>query len=308
MKILMTGGTGFIGTKLGELFNQAGHQIVIVTRQKKSAQQITPYPAEFIECDLQSTALKKSDFNGVDAIVNLIGETIDGRWTKEKKKKILDSRILSAENLLKNCPLDLKTLVSTSAQGFYGERKDDVVTESSDAGEGFLAEVCEAWEAPFIQWQEKAKTRLVILRLGMVLSHRGGALQKLIALFQKNLGAALGSGKQWISFIALNDLCEIYNAALTNPGYQGIINAVTPNPVRNEEFTAKFCKELGVIQLPKVPGFVLKILLGEMAALVLTSTRVQPEKLIKLGFKFKFPTISEVFALELAEFKDGKRY
>lgn len=307
MKILMTGATGLVGTYLGKLLHDAGHEISIVTRSEESARKATPYPARFINCNLQTTALNAKDFKGIDAIINLIGESIDGRWTPQKKKDILESRTLSANNLLKNCPPDMPTIISTSAQGFYGNTGEENVNEQTPAGSDFLAEVCQQWEAPFTAWQAQHKTRVVILRLGMVLSHRGGALKKLISLFQKNLGAVLGSGQQWMSFISLEDLARIYEAALTHSEYVGEINAVTAYPVRNREFTAQLTKALETIQLPKVPKFVLKALLGEMSALVLNSTKVEPVQLQKLNFQFNTPRLADVFARELSEFKDVQR-
>ncbi len=299
MKILMTGATGFVGKRLGLMLHEAGHEITIVTRKTSSAKSAVSYPAKFIECDLQTTALKANDFVGIDVIVNLIGETIDGRWTSAKKKEILNSRILSASHLLHNCPRNLKTIITASAQGFYGDRKDQTVNENSPAGSGFLADVCVQWEAPFKDWQASSETRVVILRLGIVLSRQGGALKKLISLFKKNLGAVLGNGQQWMSFISLEDLCRVFRESVINTQYSGVINAVTEHPVQNKEFTKQLVKALDVIQLPNVPRFVLRALLGEMSALVLDSTKVEPLCLQKLKFRFQEPTLADVFSNEI---------
>lgn len=283
MRILMTGATGFIGAPLVQKLTDLGHSVVIVTRNSTKSHQHLKIKADFVDCDLNNSPLAPENFAGIDAIINLAGESVDGRWTKEKKNKILNSRVLSSKNLLKNCPPSVKTIVTASAQGIYGDRGNEELTELSMEGKGFLADVCRAWEAEF----KNRPQRLVILRFGMVLSKRGGALKKLISLFRKNLGAALGSGNQWMSYIGLNDLVRIMIESLINENYKGIINAVNNKPVTNAQFTKALCENLKVWQLPKVPASVLKILLGEMSQLVLSSLKVRPQKLNELGFKFE---------------------
>ncbi len=284
----MTGATGLIGSELGPKLIELGHTLVVVTRKKNKALENLTFSAELIECDLNTTPLDSQIFAGVDAVINLAGETIDGRWTVKKKKQILDSREQTSINLLINCPSTVKTIVTASAQGFYGERGEEVLTETSIKGSGFLAQVCKAWESKFLSYQKQFPLqRLVILRLGMVLTKKGGALKKLISIFKKNIGATLGSGEQWMSYASLEDITRVFIEATTNEKYSGIINASNNNPVRNSEFTKSLCKKLNVIQLPRVPSFALKFLLGEMSELVLTSTRVEPVKLNELGFKFK---------------------
>ncbi len=294
MKILMTGATGYIGNELSKELIKLGHELIIVTRDAKKAADAAKIKAEWVQCDLMREPLHPENFTAVDAIINLIGESIDGRWTKEKKKLIINSRIDSAKNLLENCPASLKTLISVSAQGYYGDRGDEILEESADRGQSFLTEVCEAWEKPFIQWQQHSSTRVVILRLGLVMSPEGGALKKLIGLFSNNMGAPLGSGLQWMSLIHLDDLVQIFIKALTDSKYHGVINAVSPEPVRNQEFTTKLCQHLHVIKLPHAPAFIIKLALGEMSELVLSSTRVSARKLIDLGFQFKRPSLDQM--------------
>ncbi|MBC7742223.1 MAG: TIGR01777 family protein [Bdellovibrionaceae bacterium] len=300
MKILMTGATGYIGNKLCLKLIKAGHSLRIVTRNQSKAAQIVAFTPEWIECDLMNRPLKAENFTGVDAVINLIGENIDGRWTKEKKRLIIDSRVASAKNLLQHCPDTLKTLLTVSAQGYYGDRGDEILDESATRGSSFLTEVCEAWEKPFRDWAERTQTRVVILRLGLVLSPEGGALKKLISIFKMNLAAPLGSGKQWMSFIHLDDLNELFVSAISDDRYHGVINAVAPEPIRNQDFTKALSQTLKVIQLPNAPAFVIKLALGEMSELVLSSTRVTPRKLIDLGFRYKYPKLEDALA-ELAE-------
>ncbi len=300
MKILITGATGLIGSELGPKLIELGHSLVVVTRNKNKALENLTFFADIIECDLNTTPLYPESFTGVDAIINLAGETVDGRWTAKKKKQILDSREQTSTNLLVNCPSTVKTIVTASAQGFYGERGEEELTETSTSGSGFLAEVCKAWESKFIKHQQQnSGQRLVILRLGMVLSKKGGALKKLISIFQKNAGSTLGCGKQWMSFASLEDVTRVFIEAVTNEKYSGLINVSNNAPLRNSEFTKSLCKKLNVIQLPRVPSFVLKLLLGEMSELVLTSNHVKPTKLNELGFKFKDDFLDAILDREL---------
>lgn len=290
MKILITGATGFIGLSLGQKLESAGHSIVAVTRNSEKARKQLQYKAELVECDLNTKALPPEAFYGVEAIVNLAGESIDDRWTAEKKEKILNSRVLSARNLLKNCPVSVATIITASAQGIYGDRGDEILTEEAKEGRGFLAEVCKKWEVEFANRPQ----RVVILRFGLVMSEEGGALQKLIMLFKKNLGAPLGKGTQWISYISLNDLIRVISEALTNPKYSGVINVANNNPVTNVEFSKALCARLGVWCLPNVPAVVVRLLLGEMSELVLSSLRLKPQKLNDLGFNFNDPDLDSI--------------
>lgn len=291
MKILMTGATGFIGGRLGQELVNSGHSIVMVTRNSAKTRPGLKYKADLVECDLNTMPLPVESFNGVDAVINLAGETIDGRWTSAKKKKIMDSRVVSARHLLANCPTSVSTIITASAQGIYGDRNDEVLTEESATGNGFLSDVCKAWEAEF----KNLPQRVVILRFGMVLGADGGALKKLIPLFKKNLGAPLGKGNQWISYVSLIDLVAVVSEALINPTYAGVINVANNNPVTNTYFSEALCKKLKVWCLPHVPAAVLRIMLGEMSELVLSSIRLKPEKLNKLGFKFQHESLEKIF-------------
>jgi uncharacterized protein (TIGR01777 family) len=297
MKILMTGGTGLIGQEIGKKLVAMGHEVAVVTRNQKSAKQSLSFKSTFIECDLNANALSPADFNGIDAIVNLLGESVDGRWTQKKKKLIYDSRVNTAKNLLKNCPESVKAVVTASAQGIYGNRADEEVNETSFIGTGFLADVCKDWEREF---SEQVKSRLVIFRIGLVLSRKGGALKKLVNLFSNNLGATLASGQQWMSWISLEDLSDLFVKASVDSQMLGVYNAVNSSPVRNAEFTKALCWELDVLQLPNVPSFVLKLVLGEMSDLVLSSAKIKPQKLLQeFNYQFKHNDLAKFLKEEL---------
>jgi uncharacterized protein (TIGR01777 family) len=291
MKILITGATGFIGSELTSHLLSEGHSVVVVTRDIDAAQRRLGAKPEFISCDLNKTPLSAAEYKGIEGVVNLAGESIQGRWSEEKKSRILKSRTSVAHNLLKNLPPTVKVLVTASAQGFYGDRGDEKLTEASSAGSGFLAEVCQSWESEF---QNHSGARLVILRLGMVIAPGGGAFGKMLPLFKKNLGAVLGDGRQWMSCISLFDLVRIFSGALSDERYEGVVNAVCESPIRNAQFTKDLCQKLKVLRLPPVPAFFLKVGLGEMSDLVLFSTRVIPEKLQSLGYNFSDPDFTSM--------------
>lgn len=303
MKILMTGGTGLIGQEIGKKLVAEGHEVAVVTRNRKTALQTLSFKSTFIECDLNTNALSSSDFKGIDVIVNLLGESVEGRWSDEKKKLIYNSRINTAKNLLQNCPESVKTVITASAQGIYGSRAGEEINESSFIGSGFLADVCKDWEREF---SEQVKSRLVIFRIGLVLSRKGGALKKLVNLFLNNLGANLASGDQWMSWISLEDLSDLFVKAIVDSQMQGVYNAVNNSPVTNSEFTKALCAELNVLKLPNVPSFVLKTILGEMSELVLSSAKIKPQKLLQeFNYQFKHNDLAKFFEEELKVHRGG---
>lgn len=302
MKILLTGATGLVGNDVGKQLVERGHTVVAVTRSRVEAQQNLTYKAEIIECDLTRNVLSQEAFEGVDAIVNLMGESVDGRWTSKKKEKIRKSRVMSSKHLLQNCPERVKVIISASAIGLYGHRGDETLTESSEVGSGFLSEVCQLWENAIMQ---SAIERKVILRIGMVLSKKGGALKKLLSIFGRNLGAELGSGQQWMSFIALEDLVNLICEAVEKNQFNGVINAVSGQPIQNKDFTESLCSFLEVRKMPKAPEFVLKMALGQMSELILSSQKVTSSILPDLGFSIKYPDLSSILSHELSALKKG---
>ncbi len=298
-KILITGATGFIGIHLVKKLIESGYEIKVVTRNKISAQKKITLPVEYIECDLNQSALPAKEFNDVSCVIHLAGESIDGRWSETKKKAIIQSRVESSSNLLKNLPANVLKVLTVSAQGIYRPNEDGFIDEDSKKGDDFLANVCKQWEEPFLNLQKSSKIQIAILRLGLVVSADGGALAKMLPLFQKNLGAAIGSGKQWISWIHVADVCQIIVTALKNEAYSGPINLVTPNPVTNSDWTNVLCSQLNVFQLPRVPEFIIKAMFGEMSSILLTSRRIRPKRLQQLNYSFRFDTLEKAFTYEL---------
>lgn len=302
MKILITGATGNLGNKVGYELAKAGHQLVVVSRTAKAAREKLTFPAEVICKNLSSEALSATDFSGVQAVIHLMGETIDGRWTESKKKEILNSRVESSKNLLKNIPDTVKVIISSSAQGFYGDCADQDILESALKGTGFLAEVCDEWEKPF----RNLKQRCLQLRTGIILDPQSGALKKMIPLFQKNLGAGLGNAKQYMSWISMEDMVQIVLHSLTTETLRGPVNCSVPKAVTNSEFTKRLCQALDVFQLPNVPSLVLKLGFGEMSSILTASYRMVPQKLIDSGFQFSQGDLEVYFERELLDYKDGQ--
>lgn len=291
MKILITGASGLIGKALQESFREKGYEMLLASRSEpKNASQIR-WDADtgFRDEDLER-------LEGLDAVIHLAGESIAGlRWTDEKKKAIRDSRVFGTRSMietfdkLKQKP---KTFIAASAVGFYGDRGDDVLTESSSAGKTFLAEVAKEWEAESRR-AEDLGIRTVLLRSAIVLSKEGGALATMLTPFKLGVGGVIGDGKQWMSWISLDDVVGIVNYALEHENVRGAVNNTSPNPVTNEEFT----KTLGTVLyrptfLP-LPEFAVHMVLGEMGdALLLDSTRVVPKRLMDAGYEFKYPELN----------------
>ena len=298
-KILITGATGFIGQELGQKLTAAGFLLKVVSRHKTSAEDRLGFPAEIIEHDLNLNELPIAEFDNVVAVIHLAGESIDGRWTEKKKQSILASRESTSNNLLKNIPAHVETVLSVSAQGIYSDQGETEITEDSKQGSDFLADVCKRWERPFLNLMSTTGKQVAIFRLGLVLSGKGGALHKMIPIFKNNLGASIGSGKQWISWIHVDDVCAVFQQSLTNKKFEGVFNLVTNHPVRNAEFTKTLCQNMHVFQLPAVPQFVIKTLFGEMSTVLLSSIKVIPAHLNQLDYKFKYANLDEALAVEI---------
>ena len=290
MKVLITGSTGLLGTELQRSFTEKGYDLLLASRKE-------PKDEHHIQWSIEDGFTDPDKLEGVDVVVHLAGENVSGlRWTDEKKKAIRDSRVLGTRNVvdaiskLKNKP---KVFVASSAIGFYGERGDEEVTESSAAGDNFLAQVCKEWEAESRR-AEDAGIRTVLLRTGIVLSKDGGALATMLTPFKLGVGGVVGSGKQWMSWISLEDEIAVINYVIENENIRGAVNAVSPNPVTNHDFT----KTLGdVLYRPTflpLPEFAVSMIFGEMGdALLLASTKVMPKRLEDAGFEFKHPNLKE---------------
>lgn len=296
MKILVTGGTGFVGRPLVRKLIENNHQVVLLSRNPEAAKRSVSAPVEVYGWDPETSTPPKEAYNGVEAIVHLAGESIAaGRWTDKQKKKILNSRVLSTRNLLKGAVeagAKLKVIVGASAIGIYGDRGNQSLSETSAQGIGFLADVCRAWERE-TQYPGLESVRKVNLRIGIVLEKGGGALQKLLPLFKLGGGGPVGNGKQWMSWIHLSDLVEMILYSLTHDNVTGPTNAVAPNPSTNAEFSKALGKALNRPAFMPAPPIALKLAMGEMSELVLASQKVEAKKISDAGFVFHFPKIQE---------------
>lgn len=286
MKIAVSGSTGFIGTQLVSLLTANGHTIKKLVRSGSASGDSIAWNPD--------GQMDKTSLEGMDVVVHLAGENISQRWNAERKKQIRDSRVKGTRALsealasLQNPP---KALVCASAIGYYGNRGNTLLTEESSPGQGFLAEVCREWEEACKPAAEKG-IRVVNLRIGVVLHPSGGALQKMLLPFKLGAGGVVGSGKQYWSWVALEDVVGALHHAIVQESLQGPVNAVSPNPVTNEEFT----KTLGhVLHRPTIfplPAFAARIALGEMADdLLLSSARIHPAKLIASTYQFQYPDL-----------------
>ncbi len=287
MRIAISGATGLVGSELTKALQTAGSEVTRLVRKNPGATDILWNPSE--------TSFDAESLGECQAVVHLAGENIaTGRWTPDKKNRIRESRVhstrLLAESLakLKQKP---PVFLCASAIGYYGDAGDALQTESSPAGDDFLAEVCAAWEAATAPARD-AGIRVVNLRIGVVLSDQGGALAKMLTPFRLGLGGRVGSGKQYMSWIALPDLVGAIRHAIHTEAVSGPLNGVAPAPVTNSEFTRTLGKVLGRPTLFPMPAFMARLMFGEMAeALLLSSTRVSAEKLEQSGYRFEFPDL-----------------
>jgi uncharacterized protein (TIGR01777 family) len=284
MKIAVTGSTGLVGADLVPFLTTGGHFVSRVVRNNPVGSDILWNPA--------AKTIDAVRLEGLDAVVHLAGENIAGRrWNAEQKARIRDSRVqgtrLLCETLakLQQAP---RVLVSASAIGFYGSRGDEILTETSAAGDGFLPDVCRAWETS-TRAAEEAGIRVVHLRFGIILSPKGGALAKMLTPFRLGLGGRIGDGRQWMSWIALDDAIGSIYHALSTETLSGPVNAVAPNPVANREFTKTLGRVLWRPTVFSMPAFMARLAFGEMANdLLLGSTRVSPNKLVESGYRFLY--------------------
>lgn len=303
MKIMLTGSSGLVGSALRPFLTNGGHRVTRVVRGRKETGdgEIRWDGIDWVE-DI-------SQFEGYDAAVHLSGESIaGGRWNDARKVKILNSRVNSTQLLadtLSRLSHPPKVLVCASAVGFYGNRGSEVLTEESGAGKGFLADVCTDWERAADAAREKG-IRVAHLRFGVILSAAGGALAKLLAPFRMGVGGVVGSGKQYMSWIAIDDVAGgIYHALITE-SLSGPVNVVAPIPVTNSQFTKTLARLLGRPAVIPMPAFAAHLAFGEMAdELLLSSQRVEPRKLIESGYQFKFAELEAALRHVLGKAADG---
>jgi uncharacterized protein (TIGR01777 family) len=314
MKILLTGATGLIGKELGKKLVELGHELHVLSTNPRRAKLELPFPAQVYLLDNHHFSLPQELIEQIDAVINLAGDSIgEGRWSEKKKKILYDSRILTTKNLVNSFnsypnkeALKLKTFISASAIGIYGNRGQEVLSEDTSLSEDFLSKICTDWEKESAKLSIPA-ARVVNPRIGIVLSPRGGALQKMLLPFSLGFGGSLGSGKQWMSWIHLKDIVSSFVHILDRSELMGPLNLCSPHPVTNKEFSRILAQALQRPLFLPAPGFVLKILLGEMSTLVLDGQNVSSQKLIKSGFQFQFPYLTHALSDLCQGFKKSQK-
>jgi uncharacterized protein (TIGR01777 family) len=303
MKIVVTGGTGFIGRALCVSLCQEGHNVMLLTRRIE-AQGPCDSTVTVIEWNGREGGVWERCLDGADAVINLAGAPIaDGRWTDARKQLLIESRVLSTRLLveaLSRCSSRPRILISASGIGYYGASDDRVLDEGAARGQGFLADLCLAWEAEALRAAELG-VRVVMLRTGMVLEQDGGALPKMLLPFRFFAGGPIMPGTQWVSWIHRRDHIGLIQWILSRPSITGPVNAVAPEAVTMKQF----CEVLGrVLQRPSwlpVPGFALQAALGELGTLMTTGQRVTPAKALSGGYGFHYPTLEPALRAILAK-------
>lgn len=294
-RIAIAGASGFLGSALAKQLESLGHSVIRIGRRenpKHGNVQWDPIKGEF----------DASKLEGIRIVVNLAGEDIGQRWTPDRRKRILESRVRSTEVLAKACAAvdpHPKALVNMSAIGYYGDRGDDIVTVDSPRGSGFLAEVVEAWERA-AEPARQAGVRVVHPRAGVVLHPSGGILQRLLPIYRLGAGGPIGGGQQWMSWISLTDAVHALAWMALHESLTGPMLLASPNPVRNVDFSRELARAVRRPAIAPVPAFAVKFMFGEMGEeTVLSSQRANPVELIESGFDFEHPTLAEALAHEL---------
>lgn len=294
MKILVSGSSGLIGSALVPFLEAQHYEVYKLVRVRADLL------SQEIAWDPHRGVINPDLLEGMDGVVHLAGENLMGIWTRTKREKIRSSRVDGTKILCQNLS-KLKTppkfFICASAIGYYGNRGNEILTEKSSKGEGFLADVCDEWEKATNSASEKG-IRTVNLRIGMVLSPHGGALKQMLPLFRCVLGGRLGSGRQYMSWITIDDLIRIIHFSMLHDSLYGPVNAVSPNPVTNTEWTRTLGHVLNRPTFLAMPAFLVKLIFGELGReLLLSSQRVVPQKLEEKGFKFDYPKLEESLRL-----------
>jgi hypothetical protein len=297
MRIFITGGTGFVGSRLTKDLAGRGHQVTVLDRTIKSQKDFPP-TVSFIEADSTKRGAWQESAARHEIFINLAGASVFSRWTEKTRRGIRESRILTTDNLVEAMSWN-KTerlrLFSASAVGYYGFHAEGDRTEEAPPGCDFLAAIAADWEAAAFK-ASAFRANVVVCRFGIVLGRRGGALQQMLPVFRRYIGSPLGSGRQWFSWIHEQDLVNIFLFLIDRGDIEGPINCTAPQPVRNVEMTQALGKALGVPTLPlHVPGFMMKLVLGEFGDVLLKGQKAVPRKLEALEFRFAFPTIQAAF-------------
>jgi uncharacterized protein (TIGR01777 family) len=290
MKILITGGTGFVGSNLAAYLVRAGHQIVAVGRSEPR-QRPGQDAYRFVAADTTRSGPWQHELEDADAVVNLAGATIFKRWTNKYKKQIYDSRILTTRHVVEALPSGTNlVLCSASGAGYYGSRGDDILNEDERAGRDYLAGVSIDWEREALLASAKG-ARVAVMRFGVILGQAGGAMAKLIPAFKLFVGGPLGNGNQWFPWLHLDDLMAAVEFVLDHQEVRGPLNFCAPHPVRNRELAQVLGKVLGRPALMPAPAFMIRLAMGEFGDVFLGSQRTVPAKLLDYGFDFQYPEI-----------------
>lgn len=297
MHIFMTGSTGFIGRALVLRLRRDGHHLTAWVRDEEGARSRLGAEVNLLPIERGDLALRDT-LASCDAVVNLAGEPLIGRWTSDRREQIVESRVQLTKRIVQ--AMDMSSahpsiLISGSAVGYYGDRGDEILTEDSHPADDFLGRLCQEWERASLQ-AEAFGVRAVVLRTGIVLGRDGGALSKLLPPFRIGLGGPIGSGRQYMPWIHLHDHVEIVAAALVDARYNGSINATAPSPVTNKDFARALGRALHRPAFAPLPAFALKAALGESASVLLTGQRALPEKLGRLGFTFEYEALDAALA------------
>ena len=294
MKCIVSGGTGFIGRRVVDRLRRDNNYVAVWSR-KPGLERRTGVASHF--WDPLADPPPEESVNGMDVVVHLAGEPVAQRWNDEVKTRIRDSRVVGTRRLVDvigRVQHKPKALVCASAIGYYGNRGDELLTEASGPGAGFLADVCRAWEAE----AERAGgfgLRVIRMRIGFVLGKDGGALARMLPVFRAGAGGRLGSGRQWMPWIHVDDVAEAFTHAVENE-VAGVWNVNSPNPVRNRDFTDKLAAAVHRPAILPLPQFALKLAFGELAKHMLDSARVVPDEPVKAGFRFRFPELGPALA------------
>lgn len=291
--ILISGGTGLVGKALTKRLLSEGHEVRVLSRNPQSSSQLKSF-----YWNVEKNEIDEKAFDGVEHILHLAGSGIaDKRWTDARKQDIIDSRVNSMKlitEVVKKKNIQLKSFVGASAIGIYGmTTSEKIFTETDKGANDFLTQSCGQWENSYQQIQALSNKNCII-RIGVVLSKDGGALKRLLPIFQLGLGSAVGSGKQYMPWIHIDDLVSVFHEALFNPNYNEIYNAVSAEKTTSNSFSKQLATSLSKpFFFPNVPAFVLKLVFGEMANVLLEGSRVSNKKLVDTGFQFKYHTLSE---------------
>lgn len=298
MKVFITGGSGFVGSTLTRELTGKGHGVTILTRSIKKGRSL-PDGASFLEGDPTREGAWQEAVANHDAVINLAGASIFARWTDDYKRSLLESRLLTTRHIVAAlAPREGREthLISTSAVGYYGFHGDESLEETDPPGSDFLATLAAEWESAALEARNHG-VRVVLCRFGIVMGRKDGALAQMAKPFRFWMGAPIGNGRQWFSWIHELDLARVFQFVLEHTDLEGPLNCTAPYPVRNSEMTRMIGKTLGKPTfLPPVPAFLIRLILGEFGSVILEGQRVYPRRLLDQGFSFEFPTMEEALA------------